>query len=993
MREKRLFVGIALTVGLLISTLATPVTATWAQNAEEAHDLPEHDSSVITVYREEDGLPTGEANTILQTKDGYIWIGSYGGLIRYDGENFRNYSTEGLIGSSSIRALFEDSKGRLWIGTNDKGVYVYEKDQISKILNIDTGFLCIRDFAEASDGTIYVASTSGLAKIDEKGELSPYHAPRLEGETVYTIAADTYNRVWATVNSGICLVVDGEEVVEEFVTTELCSNVDSEIYSATSTADGTIYLGTYDNYVIKVSFANEALSLGSGMTTQCYDTGDIIIHNHLTATEDGNILVSGISGLGILKKDGTFIEYDDYTSDTSLNWAAADYEGNIWMASSSSGVIKMTKGSFHNHNRQAGLEGVTVNSVSKCAGNYYIATDTGLYICDADWNPVENALTALLDNVRIRHVATDGTRYVWLATYSSSGAVKYDTQTEKIVGYNSEMGILGDRVRVIELLDNGDVAVGTQLGLNIISGDRVVKSYDADNGFATIPVLSMMQLGASLYVGTDGDGIYQITPQKEIIHYGAKEGLEDGVILKMCQDDAAEGCYFVSAGSSLYYFDGINFKKLENFAKGAGSIYDFYLMKDKLWMLQNNGIVAVYRADLLSGANAEVRTYGVEHGLTGTLNANTHNYMDSEGNLYMSTRSGVSVFHFEDVENVVPRGIINSVSVDNMILEHPGKVTLDQNAKRITIDFSALTYTGTTSFKVGYRLEGFDSQETTVSGNHVLASYTNLPGGTYRFHVRIYDPVLKNTLSEYTLVIEKEKKLTEYALFWILLIIGIMLAAIAMFALILKRKTERYKKHQEELQAIVDQSLKTTAKIIDAKDKYTNGHSLRVAYYAREIARRMHLSEAEQKRIHSIALLHDIGKIGIPDSILNKPGKLTPEEYRTIQEHVIVGGDVLEEFSVIEGIQDGARYHHERYDGTGYCSGKKAEEIPLVARIIGVADSYDAMQSNRCYRSGLPKETIISELKNGVGSQFDPNIVPYMLAMIEENIAPIELDE
>jgi putative nucleotidyltransferase with HDIG domain len=193
---------------------------------------------------------------------------------------------------------------------------------------------------------------------------------------------------------------------------------------------------------------------------------------------------------------------------------------------------------------------------------------------------------------------------------------------------------------------------------------------------------------------------------------------------------------------------------------------------------------------------------------------------------------------------------------------------------------------------------------------------------------------------------------------------------------------------QQELQAILVQSLQVFARVIDAKDPYTNGHSIRVAQYARELSRRMGLPEEEQERIYYIALLHDIGKIGIPDSILNKQGPLNAEERAVIQTHPAVGGQVLKNFTALPDIDDGARFHHERYDGKGYCDGLAGEDIPLVARIIGVADSYDAMSSDRCYRPALSREKIVEELTTCSGTQFDPEIVPYMLAMIEDGVVP-----
>lgn len=194
---------------------------------------------------------------------------------------------------------------------------------------------------------------------------------------------------------------------------------------------------------------------------------------------------------------------------------------------------------------------------------------------------------------------------------------------------------------------------------------------------------------------------------------------------------------------------------------------------------------------------------------------------------------------------------------------------------------------------------------------------------------------------------------------------------------------------QAEYRSIIEESLKTFANIIDAKDKYTNGHSMRVAFYSRELARKLNLSEEEQERIYYIALMHDIGKIGVADGILNKPGKLTPEEKEVIRNHPKIGGEILKDFTSLPGISDGARYHHERYDGTGYNEGLKGEEIPFYARIICVADSYDAMAADRCYSKGMDAESIKKEIRDNMGTQFDPKIAEIMLELMEEGKVPV----
>ncbi|MBQ3029531.1 MAG: HD-GYP domain-containing protein, partial [Lachnospiraceae bacterium] len=181
------------------------------------------------------------------------------------------------------------------------------------------------------------------------------------------------------------------------------------------------------------------------------------------------------------------------------------------------------------------------------------------------------------------------------------------------------------------------------------------------------------------------------------------------------------------------------------------------------------------------------------------------------------------------------------------------------------------------------------------------------------------------------------------------------------------------------------QAMETLAHTIDAKDNYTSGHSTRVAKYAREIAKRMGKDEKTQNSIYFMGLLHDIGKIGIKDDIINKPGRLTEEEFFNIKRHSTIGYDILRDMSEVSDIEKSARWHHERYDGTGYPDGLKGEEIPEYARIICVADAYDAMTSKRSYRDSMPQAKVRDEITKGRGTQFDPRIADVFLKIIDED--------
>ena len=179
---------------------------------------------------------------------------------------------------------------------------------------------------------------------------------------------------------------------------------------------------------------------------------------------------------------------------------------------------------------------------------------------------------------------------------------------------------------------------------------------------------------------------------------------------------------------------------------------------------------------------------------------------------------------------------------------------------------------------------------------------------------------------------------------------------------------------------------------IDAKDKYTNGHSNRVAEYSKMLATAIGLDKQMQTEIYYSALLHDIGKIGIPDTIINKSEKLTEEEYDIIKTHPEIGSQILSSISTMKNISVGARSHHEHFDGSGYPDSKKGDEISLIARIICVADCFDAMTTQRSYWQPISVEDVCEEIIKCSGTQFDPQIVPYMIKLIDSGLAPIKND-
>lgn len=226
------------------------------------------------------------------------------------------------------------------------------------------------------------------------------------------------------------------------------------------------------------------------------------------------------------------------------------------------------------------------------------------------------------------------------------------------------------------------------------------------------------------------------------------------------------------------------------------------------------------------------------------------------------------------------------------------------------------------------------------------------------------------------------------------MLIGILITVtvfliVVVFCAISAKRISKYQRKERESKERLDRMntniIRALASTIDAKDRYTSGHSQRVADYSLAIAKRMGKSEEEQKIVYYAGLLHDVGKIRVSEEVINKPGKLTEEEFNQIRVHPISGYHILKDIHEDERIAYGAKYHHERYNGKGYPNGLEGENIPEIARIIGVADAYDAMASNRSYRNALPQKVIRSEIEKGRGQQFDEKIADIMLQMIDED--------
>jgi energy-coupling factor transport system substrate-specific component len=342
---------------------------------------------------------------------------------------------------------------------------------------------------------------------------------------------------------------------------------------------------------------------------------------------------------------------------------------------------------------------------------------------------------------------------------------------------------------------------------------------------------------------------------------------------------------------------------------------------------------------------------------------------------------------------------VSSVKLDRVSYEaeSDSDLNIERNVNRIEIFPEIINYTAEDPY-ISYYLEGFEETTTIVPLSELSSIvYTNVPSGNYSFHLAVLDSDRKTVLDEVVYPFVKSKEIYDNVWFmaYMIIVMALFLIWVTWFIVrvhaqrtlnLQKKELELAKNHIE----MGNQTIIAIANTVDAKDERTSEHSKRVAEYSVLIAKELGKSDEECEILRKTALLHDIGKIGIPDSVLNKPGKLTEEEYEIMKSHVEKGAEILKDFTLIDHVWEGALYHHERYDGKGYTHGLKGEDIPLNARIIGIADAFDAMTANRVYRKKLDFSVVLEELKKGRGTQFDSHLVDILLDLIETDKINVE---
>lgn len=962
----------------LLVTVTFGVSFCTQSQEKEAKAVNSNSSNyIVNNYDHLSGLPSSEANSVLAAKDGFIWIGSYGGLTRYDGKEFKCY-TKNEFNVTGIRYLCENSDGVLYIGTNNDGLYKYENGKFDEIYTNDNNHVpSIRTLVCDLNNNIYVGTYEGLFVL-KNNKVHKINNTNITG-TVYGLSVGSDNVVWGCDGSGSAFGVLDEQQVYYASPSDL-GIPDNRIYS-TGAKDNIVYLGTNASELLLLEFT--LLDSYSNPSVTKLSTDSLSSINKLKFDKDNNLWMATSTGCGYFDSSFLLNQSKETTSITSANDLDFDFQNNLWIASATIGVTQIINSSFYHLN---GIEKITnkpVNCVQYYNGNFYIGTDEGLIITDENFKEVTIPELTSISNLKIKHINIDSLNRLWLSTYSDHSLIYIDNDFN--IHSVPNLSSSSQSIRSTLILENGEIMVASDDGLFIVTADG--QSYVSVSEFSSQVILSLCQMNdGTVLIGTNGGGLFSIKEGviKPILTINNKTL---GIILRLYSEG---DIVWVADSSNLYLYKNSELIKIDISIISFSSILDIFVHNDKLYLLENDGIYQMNKQNALDNNISEYIQYGSNQGMIGDILANTFSLVKN-GLLYICTNKGLSYINLSLINNnkTIPGIHINKISYEiegkkYSFTNFKSNLVIPSNAIKIKIEISCLNYS-LENRAVYYQLKGFENSVNTIieKGTKEI-DYSSLKGGNYEFILFTKD-VDNKIVNKISLKFEKE-------LFWYEKTINIVLLSIAglivIAGLIFGAAIYRIKKAEKEklkYKEITNQALLTIAHTIDAKDQYTNGHSIRVAEYSVQIAKRLGFNNEQLEQVHYIALLHDIGKIGVPDAILNKPGKLTDEEYGQIKQHTTIGGKILRDFTVLDHIADGAIGHHERFDGKGYPNGKVGEDNPLIARIISVADTYDAMSSTRPYRTGMSPEFCIEQLEQGKGTQFDPKLAQIMIDIIKEN--------
>lgn len=808
---------IMLVIGLALFIMPADISRFSVSADEEENpwgklDLdPIHSENWTAVlYDASNGMLTSDANDIAETRDGFLWIASYSGLIRYDGYTFERFAaSEGI---SSARSLYVDSKNRLWIGTNNKGIYMMENGTFRN-WNTEAGLqsLSIRDIVEDNSGTIYAATTGGLIMIDKDLNISLLDDSRVRNEFIVDLEKDGSSRIYGMTLNGDVFTMKYGTLISffEHESSGFPEGISNIFPDPTNT--NYLYFETKDNqlhYGSIISRFNQISTIDISPLNEVQDFKYI----------NGRIWICARNGIGVLE-NGTFRLLENVPMTNSIVNMTQDYEGNLWFASSRQGVMKIVPNRFANVSERYGMPPMIINSTCMYNDLLFAASDNnGLFVLNREDMetslPLDSFVTAsgeevgandlldFLQGMRIRSLYKDSNNRLWLSIWRNYGLICYDGDARSAVLYTTNDGLISDQVRTVIELADGTIAAALTGGVNLIRDGQVTAGYTASDGLINTEILNVAEgENGDILCGSDGDGIFVIHSDGSVESIRRDDGQTLGSVMRI-KPDRERGIYWIVTGNYLAYMNSdYHVTEISHFP--FTNNFDIYENDSgEMWVLSSNGIYVAAADDLLSDEPFETRHFSMSNGLPSIATANSYSDLLADGTLYIAGTAGINRVNINEYAAYSNQLKITVPYVDadeeRIYPDKNGSFHIPHTVRKLQIYIHVMNFS-LNDPQISYRLEGFDAKYMAIDADdlgHIV--YTNLDGGTYALQIQVTDPLTNSKQSTY-FSITKQRAFYEQKWFYI--------AAVTLFAAALVLGIREYvnyrirkleEKHKEE---------------------------------------------------------------------------------------------------------------------------------------------------------------------------------------------------
>ena len=771
------------------------------------------------------GLPSDSITMLYQDSKKYIWIGTFEGLIRYNGRSFRTFDATTTPGfdAHSAHYMLEDGDGALWIGTENEGLARFSDGGFTMFTirdGLPSNGVKALEIEEA--GTLWVGTNQGLVQYAKDGFAPPEYPERnpFTGRQVNFLFKDPRFGLVAACSDG-GLYVHSDSFPEPIPEME-----DLQVSAAARGSDGIIWIGTRQGRVFLLD------ENGLDERTDLYIPRNQIRDIHADG-RSGDVWIAGNSGLFRIENGGngsiSFLDNEHSALRYLPKAVLEDHEGNLWIGTRSGGLFALIPSAFRSYGKDAGLTDATVNSAaSDSQRRYWIAADDGFY-CLENNRFVNNSATELLSGVRVKHVAAAGGR-VYVSTISPMGAVIIDIgergNAEEITYLNQEAGLPSSVVKKTLLDSSGKLWISTSNGFAVYETDGEITVYNKDTGFPSNEIYDLFEDSRGrIWISTAEDGLFRFEENGSYTRFTQEHGLSGEMVFSVYEDKT--GRFWISTAVGVFVMETDDSIYPLTYGQGLPYLYVYNAVPvdDEVWFTSVRGAARASLSDAVDAAlgikeTFSVEAYGIDDGLLATPNALSWPYISPDNTIWIPTHRGISVY---DPKVYVYSAeewplYIEKLTIDGD--EYPAGAELPSMKKevdRLRFHFAALSYSESHRVRYSYRLEGYESAWS-APASEPSAVYTQIQPGEYLFSLRAYDDS-GNMKGETALSFSIEPVFYQTPLFIaVIALFGAALAALIVFwrirririenirleREIRKRTAEVEEVHQKELALLAD---------------------------------------------------------------------------------------------------------------------------------------------------------------------------------------------